>query len=85
MYLKKKEDFIKEIELNEEFQKVFKLLIENGVEIVERIYKNCAEWDKAFLAKYKDNIIEFSYSTGAGKKESKWLISSVWESLQKCN
>jgi hypothetical protein len=60
-------------------------LIENEVEIVERIYKNCAEWDKAFLAKYNNNIIEFSFSTGAEKKEAKWLISSVWERLQENN
>ncbi|MGG5486013.1 hypothetical protein [Gaetbulibacter sp. PBL-D1] len=85
MSLKKKEDFIKEIELNEDFQKTFKLLIENEVEIVERIYKNSAEWDKAFLAKYKNNIIEFSFSTGADKRETKWLISKVWESLQENN
>ncbi len=85
MYLKKKEDFIKEIELNEDFQQTFKLLIENEVEIVERIYKNSAVWDKAFLAKYKNNIIEFSYSTGAGKRETERLISIVWETLQEDN
>jgi hypothetical protein len=85
MHLNNKEDFVGEVELNENFQKTFKLLIENKVEIVERIYKNCAEWDKAFLAMYNDNIIEFSFSTGAGKKETKWLISKVWESLQENN
>jgi hypothetical protein len=81
MYLKNKEDFIEKISLSEEFQKTFKFLIENKVELVERIYENCAEWDKVFLAKYGNVIVEFSFSTGAGKKEEKGLISKIWDSL----